>query len=106
MQDTPTAECPSADGLSRLTCLVRAPPAQTAVKLQDGSVWLAASHPLTPSTLQTLSELGPIKHIVMVRRQRAESSPSGFLLADEIPYPPLPVFAARRRAWNVHEAVP
>ncbi|GAA5986870.1 hypothetical protein JCM10908_000933 [Rhodotorula pacifica] len=38
----------------------------TAVKLQDGSVWLAASHPLTPSTLQALAELGPIKHIVML----------------------------------------
>lgn len=42
---------------------------QTAIKLQDGSVWLAASHPLTPSTLTTLSEIGPIKHIVMVSPQ-------------------------------------
>jgi hypothetical protein len=50
-------------------------PAQTAVKLQDGSVWLAASHPLTPSTLQTLSELGPIKHIVMVRPPSCFLSP-------------------------------
>lgn len=54
-------------GLTYSRC--RGSPAQTAVKLQDGSVWLAASHPLTPSTLQTLAELGPIKHIVMVRRR-------------------------------------
>ncbi|TNY19006.1 hypothetical protein DMC30DRAFT_418305 [Rhodotorula diobovata] len=36
----------------------------TAIKLHDGSVWLAASHPLDPATLETLTALGPVKHIV------------------------------------------
>ncbi|GAA5830087.1 hypothetical protein JCM5353_000704 [Sporobolomyces roseus] len=38
----------------------------TAIKLQSGNVWLAASHPLCPETLQTIQSLGPVKHIVML----------------------------------------
>ncbi|GAA6058380.1 hypothetical protein JCM3770_006102 [Rhodotorula araucariae] len=38
----------------------------TAIKLRDGSVWLAASHPLDPASLETLSALGPVKHLVML----------------------------------------
>ncbi|GAA5939304.1 hypothetical protein JCM3775_007183 [Rhodotorula graminis] len=36
----------------------------TAIKLQDGSVWLGASHPLDPATLDAINDLGPVKHIV------------------------------------------
>ncbi|BGP54890.1 hypothetical protein JCM8202_003399 [Rhodotorula sphaerocarpa] len=38
----------------------------TAIKLKDGTVWLAASHPLTPSTMETIGKMGPVKHIVML----------------------------------------
>ncbi|GAA5877847.1 hypothetical protein JCM16303_000258 [Sporobolomyces ruberrimus] len=38
----------------------------TAIKLQSGNVWLAASHPLCPETLKTIHEMGgPVKHLVM-----------------------------------------
>ncbi|GAA5916282.1 uncharacterized protein JCM6883_001443 [Sporobolomyces salmoneus] len=37
----------------------------TAIKLKSGNVWLAASHPLCPDTLSTITSLGPVKHIVM-----------------------------------------
>ncbi|GAA5876699.1 hypothetical protein JCM1840_000765 [Sporobolomyces johnsonii] len=38
----------------------------TAIKLQSGNVWLAASHPLCPATLETIASMGPVKHIVML----------------------------------------
>ncbi|GAA5829244.1 hypothetical protein JCM3766R1_001034 [Sporobolomyces carnicolor] len=37
----------------------------TAIKLRSGNVWLAASHPLCPETLQTIVAMGPVKHIAM-----------------------------------------
>ncbi|GAA6014569.1 hypothetical protein JCM11491_004544 [Sporobolomyces phaffii] len=36
----------------------------TAIKLQSGNVWLAASHPLCPETLREISSMGPVKHLV------------------------------------------
>ena len=36
----------------------------TAIKLQNGDVWVLASTPLTESTRQTLDKLGPVKYIV------------------------------------------
>ncbi|SCV72445.1 BQ2448_3982 [Microbotryum intermedium] len=41
----------------------------TAIKLQDGNVWLIASHPLDPDTLTTLNNLGPTKFIVSPDRE-------------------------------------
>ncbi|GAA6060627.1 hypothetical protein JCM10212_006378 [Sporobolomyces blumeae] len=38
----------------------------TAIKLQSGNVFLAASHALCPDTLSTISSLGPVKHLVML----------------------------------------
>lgn len=38
----------------------------TAVRLESGNVFLAASHPLCPETLETISAMGPVKHIVML----------------------------------------
>ncbi|GAA6020472.1 hypothetical protein JCM10207_000014 [Rhodosporidiobolus poonsookiae] len=38
----------------------------TAISLKDGSVFLAASHPLDPATLETITSLGPVKHLVML----------------------------------------
>ncbi|GAA5938645.1 uncharacterized protein JCM15063_005378 [Sporobolomyces koalae] len=37
----------------------------TAIKLESGSVFLAASHPLCPDTLASISAMGPVKHLVM-----------------------------------------
>jgi len=36
----------------------------TAVRLRDGSVFVAASHPLTPETKTAINEMGPVKYIV------------------------------------------
>ncbi|KDE08603.1 hypothetical protein MVLG_01065 [Microbotryum lychnidis-dioicae p1A1 Lamole] len=41
----------------------------TAIKLQDGNVWLVASHPLDPDTLTTLNNLGPTKFIISPDRE-------------------------------------
>ena len=41
-------------------------PAQTAVKLSDGSVFLVASHALCPTTLRTLRALGPVESLVAI----------------------------------------
>ncbi|GAA5974122.1 hypothetical protein JCM21900_001246 [Sporobolomyces salmonicolor] len=38
----------------------------TAIKLQSGDVWVAASHPLCPATLETITSMGPVKHLVML----------------------------------------
>ncbi|GAA5991406.1 hypothetical protein JCM11641_004622 [Rhodosporidiobolus odoratus] len=38
----------------------------TAVALKDSSVFLAASHPLDPATLDTITSLGTVKHIAML----------------------------------------
>ncbi|GAA6008058.1 uncharacterized protein JCM10292_000726 [Rhodotorula paludigena] len=58
----------------------------TAIKLRNGDVWLAASHPLDPATLKTITDLGDVKHIVvfdsehkMYTKQYTDAFPSARL---------------------------
>ncbi|GJN94779.1 hypothetical protein Rhopal_007871-T1 [Rhodotorula paludigena] len=58
----------------------------TAIKLRNGDVWLAASHPLDPATLKTITDLGDVKHIVvfdsehkMFTKQYTDAFPSARL---------------------------
>ncbi|BGP20781.1 hypothetical protein JCM10213_008918 [Rhodosporidiobolus nylandii] len=70
----------------------------TAITLKDKSVFLAASHPLDPATLETLTSLGgPVKHLVMLDAEHGMFTKQYF---DTFPEATLYLPEGGRKTWE------